>query len=87
MAQEALIESPEVPYLTLLRVNLMLHLLSNLSMKKTRSKTNENDDFDIRKQRITKNPLFIAIVYLRAWTESDMHFNDCVDSMFSRVRS
>jgi hypothetical protein len=57
MAQEALIESPEVPYLTLLRVNPILHSLSNLSMKKTRSKTNENDEFDIRKQRNTKNPL------------------------------
>jgi hypothetical protein len=56
-------------------------------MKKKRSKTNENDEFDIRKQRITNNPLSIAIVYLRAWTESDMHFNICVDSMFSVVRS
>jgi len=53
MAQEALMLSPEVPFMTLLRVNPMLHSQSNLSMKKTRSKMNENDEFDIRKQRIT----------------------------------
>ena len=53
MAQEALMLSPEVPFMTLLRVNLILHSQSNLSMKKTRSKTNENDEVDIRKQRIT----------------------------------
>jgi hypothetical protein len=53
MAQEALMLSPEVPFMTLLRVNPMLHSQSNLSMKKIRSKTNENDEFDIRKQRIT----------------------------------
>jgi hypothetical protein len=57
MAQEALMLSPEVPFMTLLRVNLMLHSQSNLSMKKTRSKTNENDEFDKRKQRITKEAL------------------------------
>ncbi len=53
MAQEALILSPEVPFLTILKENPLLHSLSNLSMKRTRSKTNENDEFDIREQRIT----------------------------------
>ena len=57
MAQEALMLSPEVPYMTLLRLNPMLHSQSNLSMKKPRSKTNENDEFDKRKQRMTNEAL------------------------------
>ena len=57
MAQEALTLSPEVPFMTLLRLNPMLHSQSNLSMKKPRSKTNENDEFDKRKQRITNEAL------------------------------
>jgi hypothetical protein len=57
MAQEALMLSPEVPYMTLLRLNPMLHSQSNLNMKKPRRKTNENDVFDKRKQRITNETL------------------------------